>query len=55
MSQYGGNCGGYIPNVMPTETYPNCSFLVDDAENDMGLGDNEFDYIHVRLLHSKRK
>lgn len=42
------------PNVMPTETHPNCSFLVDDAENDLGLGNNEFDYIHVRLLHGLR-
>ena len=42
------------PNVMPTETYPNCSFLVNDAENDMGLENNEFNYIYVRLLHGLR-
>ncbi|KAI9848060.1 MAG: hypothetical protein M1837_001162 [Sclerophora amabilis] len=42
------------PNVMPTETHPNCSFLVDDAENGIGLGNNEFDYIHIRLLHGLR-
>lgn len=42
------------PNVMPEETYLNCRFLVDDTENDSGLGNNEFDYIHVRLLHGPR-
>lgn len=39
------------PNVMPTETHPNCTFLVDDVENDLGLGNNEFDYIHMSFLH----
>jgi SAM-dependent methyltransferase len=42
------------PSLMPTETPPNCRFLVDDAEDSLGLGHNEFDYIHVRLFHGFR-
>jgi len=40
------------PNVMPTQTHPNCRFLGDDAERDLGLGNSEFDYIQV--LHGLR-
>jgi SAM-dependent methyltransferase len=42
------------PEVMPTWTPPNCRFLVDDAENGLGIGNSEFDYIHVRFLHGFR-
>jgi ubiquinone/menaquinone biosynthesis C-methylase UbiE len=42
------------PNVMPTWTPPNCKFLVDDAENGLGIGNKEFNYVHMRLLHEFR-
>jgi len=42
------------PNVMPNWTHPNCWFLVDDAENELGMGNEKFDYIHVRLFHGFR-
>ncbi|KAE9965426.1 hypothetical protein EG327_000474 [Venturia inaequalis] len=33
---------------------PNCKFLLDDVENSLGLGNNEFDFIRVLLLHGFR-
>lgn len=33
---------------------PNCKFLLDDVENNLGLGNNDFDYIRVLLLHGSR-
>ncbi|KAH8591852.1 S-adenosyl-L-methionine-dependent methyltransferase [Bisporella sp. PMI_857] len=42
------------PDVMPTWTHPNCEFFVEDAENGLGMGNEEFDYVHVRLLHGFR-
>ncbi|KAH8698016.1 hypothetical protein GQ44DRAFT_733444 [Phaeosphaeriaceae sp. PMI808] len=35
-------------------TSPNCQFLFDDAENGLAIGNKEFDYVHVRLLHGFR-
>jgi len=43
-----------FPNMMPRETHLNYSFLIDNAENDLGLRNDEFNYIYVRLLYGLR-
>jgi ubiquinone/menaquinone biosynthesis C-methylase UbiE len=42
------------PNVLPEWTNPDCEFLVDDAEHIGGIANEEYDYVHVRLLHGFR-
>ncbi|KAE9987011.1 hypothetical protein EG328_004143 [Venturia inaequalis] len=42
------------PNLMPIWPPTNCKFLVDDAEHIGGIGNKEYNYVHVRLLHGFR-
>jgi len=47
--------GTDIAPIQPSLIPPNCSFEIDDAEDDWVYGHNEFDYIHARdLYHSIR-
>jgi hypothetical protein len=44
--------GSDLSQIQPDGVVPNCSFVVEDAEEDNWAFDFEFDYIHMRMVAS---